>query len=559
MQKFLLLFSKRSAVFPPMNTPSLLSQAATLLRAGRPAEAIWKLRQAAQAQPANATILHDLGLACLECGALDDAIAALQRAVAIDPHYADAHLRLGIALEAAGALDAALTAYLAASSRPAVADARYRAGNLLETLGRTAQAAQAFRRAASSAPKTTLGRIATARALLNENRDAEAQKTLRHALALDKTNAVARELLGQTLADAGRFEAAREALLHAIELSPSLAGSYYDVVRCRRITAADAPLVARMQAALAWPGLEPAQRSRLQLALGKAAHDTGDYAEAMRQYDAAEQARNTILRFDPAAFAARVNRLIATFTPELFAQAAPQNPGAEAPLLIVGLPRSGTTLVEQILSCHPNVTPAGELPFWNTVGAAWENAGALTPDRAFLQSAAAGYTAALRAIAPQGQRVTDKMPLNFQWAGLIHLAFPAATIIHCHRNPIATALSIHQTHFNPRTQFPTGGAALVNYMRAAERLCDHWRAVLPSARFIDVEYESLVSNPAKIIPELLAACALPPEPACLRPELNQRVIKTPSKWQARQPINNNAAESWRAYEPFLGPLTALLE
>ena len=547
---------------PAVSDPvaSLLAQAAQLLRANRPAEAIWPLRQAAQAQSANATILHDLGLACLECGALGEAISALQRAVEINPRYADAQLRLGIAFEAAGALEAALAAYRqAAEIRPALADARYRAGNLLETLGRAAEAAHAFRRAASAAPKTTLGRIAMARALLNENRDAEAQKTLRQALALDKTNAVALELLGQTLADAGRFEEAREYLLRAIEQAPSLAGSYDDVVRCRRILPQDAPLVAHMRVALAGLNLEPAQRSRLHLALGKAAHDIGDYAEAMRHFDAAEQARNTVLRFDLAAFAARVDRLIATFTAELFAQAARPDAPAEAPILIVGLPRSGTTLVEQILSCHRDVVPGGELPFWNTIGAAWQNAGAAPAGAAFLAEAAASYTRVLRGIAPAGKRVTDKMPLNFQWAGLIHLACPAATIIHCHRAPIATALSIHQTHFNPRMQFPTGGAALVGYMHETARLCNHWRAVLPAGRFIDIEYEKLVADPGKLIPELVAACGLRWDSACLTPEMNQRAIKTPSKWQARQPIYKHAADAWRVYEAFLGPLAELIK
>jgi len=188
-----------------------LALAAALLRAGRPADAIAPLREAARAQPNDANILHDLGLACLEAGQIADAIAALQAAIAARPRFADAHLRLGIALEAAGALDPALAAY----RRAATADAQYRAGDLLDSLGRTADAIAAWRRAATPAPKSALGRIATAKAMLAENRDAAAERTLRQALAIEPANAVALELLGDTLAAAGRFAEAESCLLQA--------------------------------------------------------------------------------------------------------------------------------------------------------------------------------------------------------------------------------------------------------------------------------------------------------------------------------------------------------
>jgi tetratricopeptide (TPR) repeat protein len=532
----------------------MLAAAARALQAGRPAEAVAPLREAARLSPGNAAILHDLGVACLECGLLGEAIAALQAAIAARPRYADAHLRLGIALEMAGAFDAALAAYhAAAEARPSLADASYRAGELRETLGQTGRAAQDFRRAATAAPKTTQGRIAAARALLAGNRDEEAEKTLRRALALDKTNAVALELLGNLLADAGRFDEARETLLRAVAQDPRRAGSYYDIVRCRRIGPEDAALIARMNAAAALPGLQPAQRARVLLALGKAADDLGDYETAMRHFDAAEAIRRDIVRFDLAAFEASVERMTARFP------AAAAGGGDAAPILIVGLPRSGTTLVEQILSAHPDVVGAGELPFWTAHGQAWDQAGAPAPDAAFLERLAGDYLALLRSIAPGAARVTDKMPLNFQWAGLIHAALPAATIIHCRRTPIDTALSIHQTHFNPRMAFPTGGADLVGYIRACQRLMDHWRRVLPPARFIEIGYESLTADPAPVIRRMLDACGLPWHDACLHPERNLRMVKTPSKWQARQKITRGSVGRGQAYEPWLGPLRALLD
>jgi tetratricopeptide (TPR) repeat protein len=530
-----------------------LVQAVRLLQAGQPGEAIAWLRNAARLRPGDADILHDLGLAYLECGRPGEAIASLRGAIAARPEFADAHLRLGIALEAAGALDDALAAYRCASGLlPSLADAWYRQASLLDSLGLAAPAVEAFRCAAAAAPDTTLGRIAAARGKLAERRDAQAEKMLRRALVRDPGNAVALELLGTLLADAGRFAEARQVLLQAVERSPLHAGSYYDIVRCRRIGAADDALLASMHAALAVPGLEPAQRSRVHLALGKAADDLGNYADAMRQFDAAEALRNTLVRFDLAAFEARVDRTIACFTPDRIAQAAPAGQGGHAPILILGLPRSGTTLVEQIVSAHRQVSGGGELAFWNQRGVSWD--GVSAPG-----GMAADYLALLRRLAPKAARVTDKMPLNFLWAGLIHLALPQATIIHCRRRPIATALSIHQTHFNPRMAFPTGGTALVSYVRAYQRLSAHWRRVLPAERFVEVEYETLAEAPEPAIRRLVAACGLPWDAACLRPERNTSVVSTPSKWQTRQPIYRSAINRWRSYEPWLGPLDALLD
>jgi tetratricopeptide (TPR) repeat protein len=517
------------------------------------------LREAARWLPGNAGVLHDLGLACLECRRIAEAITALQGSVAADPSFADSHLRLGIALEMAGAVDAALAAYRRASDlEPSLADASYRAGNLLDSLGHAPQAIEAFRRAALPAPNTMLGLISTARALLAENKDVEAEQTLRQALAHEPGNPVALDLLGNALADAGRFSEAREYLARAIERAPWLSGSYYDIVRCRRIGPQDVELISHMRAAVALPELEPAQRSRVHLALGKVAEDLGDHAEAMRQFDAAEALRNSLVRFDLGAFKARVERMIARFTPELIAPAESVGREDATPILILGLPRSGTTLVEQILSSHPEIGAGGELPFWNERGSAWEQAGAADPEAGFLAHTAADYLRLLHGIAPAAARVTDKMPLNFQWAGLIHLALPRATLIHCRRSPIDAALSIHQTHFNPRMSFPTGGDALVGYVRAYQLLSAHWRSVLPAERSIEIDYEVLVSDPEPVIRRMLAACGLAWDPVCLRPDLNRHVVKTPSKWQARQPIYRTAVERWRTYEPWLGPLRALL-
>ena len=541
----------------------LLALATQLLRAGRPADAIAPLRDAALLQPSNPMIQHDLGLACLEVGRVPDAIAALQQAVASNPLYADAHFRLGIAFEKLGNIGGAVVAYDRATQLlPALTEAWFRAGALVYIAGHHAEAVACFRRAAAAGGKTGFGRLGKARALLMENRNQEAEQVLRETLVADPRNAMAYELLGNLLTELGRFEEARACFERAIAIAPLLAGSYYDLVRCRPITADDKGLLQEMQAALATPGLEVAQHQRIHLAIGKAAEDLGDYSLAMQHFDAADSVRRGIGSFDPATFSLLIDRLIALCTPEWIARASELGSSDATPVLIVGMPRSGTTLVEQIVSMHPEVGAGGELNFWNQRGAEWRHSDAEGKQfvvSKFLAKAAAEYLAVLRTIAPTAARVTDKMPFNFLWAGMIHVAFPNATIIHCRRAAIDTALSIHQTHFHPTLAFPTGGAELVAYFRDYHRLVEHWRKILPADRFIDVEYEDLTSAPEPVTRRIIAACGLAWDDACLRPESNPRAVNTPSKWQARQPIYRTSVDRWRRYEPWLGPLGALVD
>ena len=548
----------------------LLALATELLRARRPADAIAPLREAALLEPFNSTIQHDLGLACLEVGRIPEAIAALQRAVASNPRYADAYFRMGIALEKLGNIREALAAYDRATKMlPSLTEAWFRAGALVFTLGHREEATGCFRRAAVSGGRTNFGRLGKARALLIEDRNQEAEKTLRETLAADPTNAMAYELLGNLLAELGRFDEARACYERAIAIAPMLAGSYYDLVRCRPLTRDDDGLLQAMQAALATPGLEVGQRQRVHLAIGKAEEDLGDYGLAMQHFDAADAVRRSASPFDSAAFSIEINRLIARFTPESIARASELGSSDATPVLIIGMPRSGTTLVEQIVSMHPEVGAGGELNFWNERGAEWHRSCAgkhekpfvarENPASEFLAKAAADYLGVLRRIAPKAARVTDKMPFNFLWAGLIHLTFPRAIIIHCHRAAVDTALSIHQTHFHPILAFPTGGDELVAYFRDYQRLVNHWRNVLPADRFIEVDYEELTRAPEPLIRRVIAACGLPWNDACLRPESNPRAVKTPSKWQTRQPIYRTSVARWKRYEPWLGPLHALVD
>src|SRR5580693_9196053 len=242
----------------------LLALASNFLRAGRPADAIAPLRDAAMLQPSNPIIQHDLGLACLEVDRVPDAIAALQLAIASNPRYTDAHFRLGIALEKLGDIGGALAAYDRATRLlPSLTEAWFRAGALVYTLGHVGEAIGCFRRAAATGGKTSFGRLGKARALLIEDRNQEAEQVLREMLVADPTNAMAYDLLGSVLSELGRFDESRACFERTVAIAPLLAGSYYDLVRCRVVTNGDKGLLQEMQAALATPVLEAGQCQRL--------------------------------------------------------------------------------------------------------------------------------------------------------------------------------------------------------------------------------------------------------------------------------------------------------
>ena len=539
---------------------ALRTRAALAFRAGRPGEGLALLREAAALNPADTGAQCELGVAWLESGAFANAISSFRQALSLDQTLAAAWVNLGVAYERLGDARSALTAYDRASGvQPALAEAWFRSGALALTLGRMDDAVERFRRADEAAPQTRFGRLGAARALLTTNRDEDAEVVLREAVAADPDNAIAHDLLGHLLADWGRFDEARDCFERAVAMMPQLAGSYYDLVRCKRATPADRALMAQMDAALATPGLAGVQRQRIHLALGKVADDLADYGLAMGHFDAADALRPGSVSFDAAGFDQVIDRIIERCNPEAMARLSGQGNDAVGPILVVGMPRSGTTLVEQIVASHPEMVAGGELPFWTDRGAAWHLDDAAARDPGFLPRAAAEYLDYLRAIGQGSPRVTDKMPFNVLWAGAIHLALPNAVFIHCRRAPIDTALSIHQTMFHPNLAFPTGGANLVAYFHSYERLTRHWRRVLPANRYLEVDYESLTRDPEPAIRRIIDACGLPWSEVCLQPHMRSGAVRTPSKWQARQPINRESVERWRRYEPWLGPLRDLLQ
>jgi tetratricopeptide (TPR) repeat protein len=537
-----------------------LEAADRLRRAGRFAEAIEPLRQAIAFDPSNPVVHHNLGLACLSCGRLAEAVAPLQRAIGLKPDFAHAYLLLGIVMQGLGRDGAAVAAFRrAAGLAPNLIAANDRLGDLLFAHGQAAEAAQSFRRAAAASPRTTPGQLAAAKALLAEDDPCQAEDSLRRTLASNPKSDEAHRMLGQLALESGRFEEARSHFEQAIAVSPHVQeSSYLGLVGCGRMTEADRPLIARMAKMLESQSLVAPQRMKLHFALGKALEDCGDYAEAMRHFDAANRIRRGFSAFDQQQLAALVDRMIARCTRAYIASGAARAVDDETPVFILGMPRSGTTLVEQIVSSHPRVYAGGELPFWERHAPAWVANAGEDPGAAFIGTLGVDYLALLRRLSPSAARVTDKMPSNFLWIGLIRLAFPRARIIHCRRHPVDTCLSLYTHFFAASPGYASDRGALVFCYRQYARLMAHWRTVLPADRFLEVEYESLVSDAEAGARRLIAFCGLDWDDACLRPENNNRRIDTVSSWQARQPIYRSSVGRWRRYEPWLGELRELL-
>ena len=480
--------------------------------------------------------------------------AGKDRASALQNDFAVAHYRRGLALETRGQIDAAMEAYRVATASGSAPEAHSRLGHLLAGRGFVSEARLSFRAAGASVEDFSR-RLDLVRALMIEGKTEEAEAEARSAVRLDPKSAYGFWLLGRIPAEAGRFIEARAALERSIALDPELGGAYYDLVRTGRISEADRALIDQMLKVVGTLGSQD-QRVRLHLAIGKALDDLGEYGPAMQQFEIANRIKATLGSFDRDAFAHQVDAVIQRLTPDFLA-AHRGGEDFDLPVMIVGMPRSGTTLVEQIVSSHDKVVGGGEMQFWPLRAPLFDKATDPASIAEFQRRTAADGIATLRSVAPDAARVVDKNPFNFLWAGVIHLVFPRAVIIHCRRAPIDTCLSAFSTYFRQRPDFSTDREDLVFYYRQYLRLMAHWRATLPPERFVEVDYEALVGDAERESRRLIDACGLEWQPQCLRPEDNRRAVRSASRWQARQPIYGAAVGRWRRYEPWIGSFREL--
>jgi tetratricopeptide (TPR) repeat protein len=530
-----------------------------LSETGKFAAAITALRRATDLEPRDAGLHHALGRALVRAGDFSSAVDSLRLAITLKDDCAAACLDLAVALAATGQHREALASCRrAVGLAPQLAEGHRLLSELFEAAGEFNEAAECSRCAAACSPDAATGKADLVRSCVLQGDLDEAEIRLREAIALYPKSAELHKTLGDVLAKRGRFDEAIEACDRALDADPLYSPAHLTAVRVRKCTEADRPRLMRMLSSLREAGVDDASRLFLHFAIGKLLDDLGEYREAMRHFDMANSIRRRNARFDRTGLAETVELLIRRYTTPFFIASRDFGLVDETPLLIVGMPRSGTTLIEQIVSSHPAVAPGEELFFWSnratTRGVAEATAFGADAGR----DLAAEYISLLRRIGPSAARVTDKQTFNFQQLGLIHLLLPMARIIHCRRHPIDTCLSMYFTYFKGRMPFVGDKADLAFAYRQYAKIMDHWRTVLPSDRFLEVDYERLVADREAVTRRMIAFCGLDWHDACLQPERNARAVTTASLWQARQPVFISSVERWRRYEPWLGELRNLL-
>jgi tetratricopeptide (TPR) repeat protein len=541
-----------------MSGQALYLRGAAMLRAGQAQAALPVLMQAVNNGCEHFEAILALGQAMLRNGRASEASGILSHAARLRPDSAEAHRELGAAFDQQTLHDQAIAAYRrAVELAPKLGDIHLRLAQLYAAYSLMEEASESLDRAAALNPKSTAARMFRSDAALLRGDIPAAEDWARKAVQVEPDNSAAQGGLGGILYNQGRFEEASRHFESALRLNPRLAKCWDGLAHCRRFGQEDGAMVERMRSALRRPDLAEPDRMTIHFALGKVLDDRGDYAGAMEQFDAANRLRARGLHLDRASIIALVDRNIRAVQPDFYGRFAGLASDSEKPVFIVGMYRSGTTLVEQILSSHPTVAAGGELTVWSPVELEVNEAtgGLVTEDPA---ASVAKYLGVLERVGAGAARVTDKMPANMFRLGAIHALFPRARIIHCERDPIDTCLSMYTNHFNTRMPFVARKDDLVFYYQQYQRMMAHWRAVLPEGAMLEVEYERLVAEPEAETRRMVAFAGLEWDDACLRPEANTRPIATSSAWQARQPVYATSARRWRRYEPWLGELRRLL-
>ncbi len=508
--------------------------------------------------------LHQPALDLAE-GRLDAARDALRTMLRREPgNLAAAHL-LGEVLARGGDLGAAepLLAHVVAAA-PGLHLARLACVLVLQRVGKAAEALAALGPLLAREPRHNRARMARA-ALLTELGDYAAAAEVTAAVLADIPDQPNGWLVyGAGLRTLGRTDEAVAAWRRAIALDPASAEAWWSLANLKayRFSADD---LAAIEALAAAPGLTPERRSLADFARAKGHEDAGRYADAFAAYARANAAQRAMRTYDPDRTTAFVRRAEAVFTAELFAERAGWGDPAPDPIFIVGLPRSGSTLVEQILASHPAIEATRELPDVQQM-ADWvaHQGPAGYPDMLAALPAAPvrqlghDYLTRTRPQRRLGRpRFIDKAPWNWLHVGLIRLMLPNARIVDVRRHPLGCCVSAFRQHFAGGFDFAFDLADLGRYYADYVALMAHYDAVLPG-HVHRVIYEDLVADTEGEVRRLLAYLGVPFEPACLRFFETQRPVATPSSEQVRQPIFADAVDHWRNYEPWLDPLKAAL-
>jgi tetratricopeptide (TPR) repeat protein len=507
-----------------------LNRGLQLLDNGQPQAAVEQLKAALRLSPDQPAILYSLGNSLRLSNRPADAAEVLQAALALQPDHVDAGFSLAFLYIQQTQTERAIP-ILEALCKAVPGDVVLieKAASLLAGVGENAAAAAMYQQAIRQMP---------------ERGDLQLQ-------------------LGVQYQKTGQFTEAAAAFQRSTELAPRLGSAYMLLANTRRFTEVDPGFEAQCAAALDQPGLEPENAACVHFALGKMYDDSGRYDPAFEEFRRGNELRRQSAPFHPQVWTAMVDSLLKVFGDVQFPAARTPAPG---PAFVVGMLRSGTTLLSRLLDNAPSVHGIGETEMLDAfIQRIAEIKGAPYPDCVLrldgdeLAAIAADYRSQLPGDGTQTEFLLDKNPLNFIHVGLIALLFPGAPIIHCRRDPLDTCLSIYFQNFaHTRSNYAYDLDDIAAFYAGYTRLMAFWEDRLPG-RLIHVDYSTLVADSDAAMQDLYARLGLPWSPAAAHPESNPGTIATASAWQARQPVYTRSVGRWRSYATHLQGLRQALE
>jgi tetratricopeptide (TPR) repeat protein len=564
-------------------------------------DAVRLFRRATNVERSSAEAHHYLALALTAIGRSQEAIQRYEKAIAIRPDLAESHNNLGYLLHSLGRMDEAIVHYeKALVIKPAYAEAHNNLGNTLHKLGRSEEAFAHYREALAINPNYAEAHDNLGIALAALGQYEEAVACHEKSLAISPDDAETHNHFGNTLHMLGRSEAAiahhkqavaarpngpefhsdfghalhalgrlseaTSAFARAISLTPGKVRYFWNLASSKRFTATDQHLAAMQEFARDSSSLPVEEQIELHFALGKALADVGEQQQAFNHILQGNSLKRRHIVYDEATTLQRFERIGKVFTAGLLREKSGLGDPSEIPVFIVGMPRSGTTLVEQILASHPDVFGAGELAEMGKLAAGVsgpngsefpEAVAAMSGEQ--LHQLGGNYLRTVCRMAPKAKRITDKLPGNFLRVGLIHLALPKARIIHTRRDLRDTALSCFSILWPSGMEQTYDLAELGRYCRTYEALMEHWRRVLPKGAMLEVQYEDVVENLEEQARRIVEHCGLEWNDACLAFHRTERSVRTASASQVRQPIYTSSVGRWRAHEVQLQLLLQALE
>jgi tetratricopeptide (TPR) repeat protein len=554
---------------PSMTTQQLMLQAEQLQAQGQLVEAERLYRQIINVAQDFHPAYHSLGLLAQKVGKHALAVDLISQAISLEGTVALYHSNLGEILRRLGRLDEAISAgRCAISLNPNNVSALYNLGLALADHKDWDAAVENYQRVLELNPEHGLASNNLGAALEAIGRLDEAEVAYARAVAINPQHAEAQNNLGAIYSERGELDEARQCFSAAIEGRQDFAEAHYNLSSLKTYTRDDPHLQALETLAGHAEQLPPDSKIRFSFAIGKALEDVGDYDRAFTAYERGNQLKFAGLMYNEARAEAVFERIKYLFDSELFASRLDSGIEDETPVFIVGMPRSGTTLIEQILASHEAVYGAGELKDLNEV--IIKSGSTATEGRLFdecqpglqefdFKQMANKYLQRIREMDAQTLRITDKMPANFFYIGFIRLLFRNARIIHAMRDPMDSCFSCFSRLFNETMDFAYNLQTLGNYYVRYIKLMEHWHTMLPKGVILNVHYEELVTNVEGQIRCILDHVGLPWSESCLDFHKNRRKVKTASVAQVRQPIYQSSVARWKRFQGHLDPLYQIVE